>query len=91
MVTSPPYYNAREYSQWNDLNDYLREMKEIIKECYRVIDNNHVFVFNVGDIFDNDNLTVRSTWGKRRLPLGAYFINIFEECGFTYVDDFIWG
>ena len=37
-------------------------------------------------IFDNDNLTIKSTWGKRRLPLGAYFINIFE-CGFTFVDD----
>ena len=23
MVTSPPYYNAREYSQWKDINDYL--------------------------------------------------------------------
>lgn len=90
MVTSPPYYNARSYSQWNNLKEYLADMKKIIKECYRVIDNNRVFVFNVGDIFDNDNLKIRSTWGKRRLPLGAYFMNIFEECGFTFVDDFIW-
>jgi len=90
MVTSPPYYNAREYSQWKDLNEYLEEMKKIIKECYRVLDNHRVFVFNVGDIFHNDNLTTNSVWGKRRLPLGAYFIKIFEECGFTFVDDFIW-
>ena len=74
MVTSPPYYNARSYANWNNLDDYLLEMKIIIQECYRVLDNNHVFVFNVGDIFDNDNLTIKSTWGKRRLPLGAYFI-----------------
>jgi len=90
MVTSPPYYNAREYSQWSDLNKYLEDMKKIIKESYRVLDNHRVFVFNVGDIFDNDNLVVKSVWGKRRLPLGAYFIKIFEECGFTFVDDFIW-
>ena len=90
MVTSPPYYNARDYSQWEDLNRYLNDMKEIIKECYRVLDNHRVFVFNVGDIFDNDNLFTRSVWGKRRLPLGAYFIRLFEECGFTFVDDFIW-
>ena len=90
MVTSPPYYNAREYSQWENLNKYLADMREIIKECYRVLDNNHVFVFNVGDIFDNDNLVVKSVWGKRRLPLGAYFIKIFEEEGFTFIDDFIW-
>jgi len=90
MVTSPPYYNAREYSQWENLNDYLDDMRMIIREAYRVLENNRVFVFNVGDIFDNDNITTKSTWGKRRIPLGAYFTKIFEEEGFTFVDNFIW-
>jgi DNA modification methylase len=90
MVTSPPYYNAREYSQWKNLNDYLDEMRLIIREAYRVLENHRVFVFNVGDIFDNDNISTTSTWGKRRIPLGAYFTKIFEEEGFTFVDDFIW-
>jgi DNA modification methylase len=90
MVTSPPYYNARQYSQWSNLNDYLEDMRLIIRESYRILDNHRVFVFNVGDIFDNDNISTTSTWGKRRIPLGAYFTKIFEEEGFTFVDDFIW-
>jgi len=90
MVTSPPYYNAREYSQYEDLNEYLSKMKKILKECYRVLDNHRVFVFNIGDVFGNDNLTTKSVWGKRRLPLGAYFIELFEEIGFEFVDDIIW-
>lgn len=90
MVTSPPYYNVRDYSSWPNLNNYLEDMEKIIKESYRVLDNHRVFVFNVGDIFDNDNLTTKSVWGKRRLPLGAYFTKIFENSGFTFVDDFIW-
>ncbi|BBM88484.1 hypothetical protein COTS27_00164 [Spirochaetota bacterium] len=90
MVTSPPYYNARAYSRWENINDYLAEMKKILTQCYRVLDNHRVFVFNVGDIFDNDNLATTSVWGKRRLPLGAYFITLFEEIGFTFVDDIIW-
>lgn len=90
MVTSPPYYNAREYAKWDNLNTYFADMKKILKECYRVLDNHRVFIFNVGDIFDNDNLFTTSTWGKRRLPLGAYFINLFEKVGFTFVDDIIW-
>lgn len=90
MVTSPPYYNAREYSSWKNLNDYLDDMTNIIKEAYRVLDNHRVFIFNVGDIFDNDNLTTNAVWGKRRLPLGAYFIKMFEEIGFSFIDDFIW-
>jgi len=90
MVTSPPYYNARAYAHWSNLNEYLADMRKIIEEAYRVLDNHRVFVFNVGDIFDNDNLFTRSSWGKRRIPLGAYFIKIFEEVGFTFVDDYIW-
>ncbi|SVC14960.1 uncharacterized protein METZ01_LOCUS267814, partial [marine metagenome] len=39
MVTSPPYYNARDYSQWKNIDDYLDDMREIITETYRVLDN----------------------------------------------------
>ena len=90
MVTSPPYYNAREYSQWPDMDAYLSDMEAIIQEAYRVLDNHRVFVFNVGDIFDNDRRKTQSSWGKRRIPLGAYFTQIFERVGFQFVDDFIW-
>ena len=90
MVTSPPYYNARDYFQWATLDDYLDDMSCIIKECYRVLDNHRPFVFNVGDIFDNDNRHTKSSWGKRRIPLGAYFTKIFEDHNFQFVDDFIW-
>jgi DNA modification methylase len=90
MVTSPPYYNARDYSNWRNIDDYLYDMGTIVQESYRVLENHRVFVFNVGDIFDNDNKITTSVWGDRRLPLGAYFIKIFEEAGFTFVDDFIW-
>lgn len=90
MVTSPPYYNARDYSQWRNITDYLDCMGSIIKESYRVIDNHRAFVFNVGDITGNDNLSTGSSWGSRRIPLGAYFIDIFEKAGFKFIDDYIW-
>jgi len=90
IVTSPPYYNAKEYSQWENLNEYFDDMRKILTECYRVLDNHRVLVFNVGDIYDNDRLVTKSVWGKRRIPLGAYFIKLLEEIGFTFVDDFIW-
>ena len=90
MVTSPPYYNARDYSQWNNIDDYLVDMSAIIKESYRVLDNHRAWVFNVGDITGNDHRHTKSSWGSRRIPLGAYFINIFEDAGFKFIDDFIW-
>jgi DNA modification methylase len=90
MVTSPPYYNARDYSTWENLQKYLDDMRKIILECYRVLDNHRVFVFNVSDIVDNDKMDKINAFGKRKIPLASYFINIFEECGFTYIDDIIW-
>ena len=90
MITSPPYYNARDYSQWKDIDDYLSDMRDIIQETYRVLDNHRVWVFNVGDIFDNPNTKTRSVWGKQRLALGSKFIELFEEVGFTFVDDILW-
>jgi len=90
MVTSPPYYNARAYSQWENIKLYLDDMRKIIRESYRVLDNHRVWIWNVGDIFDNDRLNTNSVWGKRRIPLGSYFIKIFEEEGFEFVDDIIW-
>ena len=65
-------------------------MREIITECYRVLDNHRVFVFNVSDVVDNDKMDKINAFGKRKIPLPAYFITIFEECGFTFVDDIIW-
>jgi DNA modification methylase len=65
-------------------------MEEIIKECYRVLQNHRVFVFNVSDVVDNDKMDKINAFGKRKIPLPAYFIMMFERCGFTYVDDIIW-
>jgi DNA modification methylase len=90
IVTSPPYYNVRDYSQWDNIDSYLSDMENILRECYRVLDNHRVMVLNVGDIFDNDNKDTRSGWGKRRIPLGAYFTTLFEKVGFTFIDDIIW-
>jgi DNA modification methylase len=87
MVTSPPYFNAREYSTWKTLDDYLNDMRIIFKECYRVLKNHRVFVLNVGDV--NCQLG-KQPWTKRRVPLGALFTVMFREIGFEYVDDFIW-
>lgn len=90
MVTSPPYYNARDYSTWPNLKAYLDDMRLIIQEAYRVLDNHRVFVWNVSDVVDNDNMEQIKCWGERKIPLAAYFITMFEECGFRYTDDIIW-
>jgi DNA modification methylase len=90
MVTSPPYYNVREYSQWKNLYSYLFDMYNIIKKSYEVLIPGGVFLYNIGDIFDNDRLIVHSKMGDSRIPLGAYTIFMFLEAGFELLDNIIW-
>jgi len=86
-VTSPPYFNAREYSQWPTLSEYLEDMKKIFIETFRVLDNHRVFVLNVGDV--NCQLG-KQPWTNSRVPLGALFTVMCQQIGFKYVDNFIW-
>jgi len=90
MVTSPPYYNAREYSQWKNLFNYLKDMYNINLKANSSLVDGGVFFYNIGDIFDNENLIVKSKMGEKRIPLGAYTILLFENAGFEMLDNIIW-
>lgn len=90
MVTSPPYYNAREYSQWENLYQYLNEMYYIIQRSYRVLQKGGVFFFNIGDTFDNEKIIVKSKMGEKRIPLGAYITLLFKKAGFEILDNIVW-
>lgn len=87
VVTSPPYYNAREYTQWETLEDYMADMEDIFTEVYFKLKNHHYIVVNVGDVTCQVG---DAKWSVRKIPLGAMFINMLEKIGFTFIDDYIW-
>lgn len=90
MITSPPYYNAREYSQWQNLYNYCNDMYEICLASYNALIGGGVFFYNIGDVFGNPNTVVKSNMGNKRLALGAYIIYIFQQAGFKILDNIIW-
>ncbi|MGY4884385.1 MAG: DNA-methyltransferase, partial [Nanobdellota archaeon] len=87
---SPPYYNAREYSQWQNLYNYLNDMYNIISKANEKLVPGGIFFYNIGDIFDNENTIVKSKMGEKRIPLGAYIILLFQKAGFNLLDNIIW-
>lgn len=89
-ITSPPYYNAREYSQWSNLLLYLIDMLRNCKSVYRALKNNGFYLYNIGDIVNSDNIYVSSNMSKRRLQLGFLSAMIFEISGFNLVGNIIW-
>ena len=89
-VTSPPYYNAKEYSQWENVYCYLYDMYNISNELHRVLKPGAVYLFNIFDYFDNENNIVLSAMGNKRMILGAYMLDIFSRVGFNIVGNIIW-
>lgn len=89
-VTSPPYYNAKEYSKWDNIYCYLYDMFNISRELFRILKNGGVYLFNIFDYFDNENNIVLSAMGNKRMILGAYMLDIFEKIGFTIIGNIIW-
>lgn len=44
-LTSPPYYNARQYSQYDSYNIYLKFLRDVFEEVHRVTMEGFFFFF----------------------------------------------
>ncbi len=61
IVTSPPYWNARDYGHSkqigfkNKYEEYLLKMESIFKECVRVLLPDGKIALNIGNIYNYEN------------------------------------
>lgn len=87
IFTSPPYYNARLYSDYKSYNEYLEKMLEVLKECYRVLESGRFIIINVSPV-----ITKRPgrEFESIRYPIHFDFHNLLLSAGFYFVDEIIW-
>ncbi len=88
IFTSPPYYNARkQYSEYESYEDYLLQMRQIIRECRRVLIDGKFFIMNSSHV-----LVPRASRNESSSRIAVPFDlhQIFIEEGFEFVDDIIW-
>lgn len=90
VITSPPYYNAREYSQWSNLLLYLIDMLKNASSIFDSMTEDGNYLYNIGDIVNTDNVYVESNMSKKRLQLGFLSCAIFEIVGFDLIGNIIW-
>ncbi|MBR1485683.1 MAG: site-specific DNA-methyltransferase, partial [Synergistaceae bacterium] len=85
--TSPPYYNAREYSNYKSYSEYLLKMKDIFIACNRVLEEGRFFIVNVSPV-----ITKRAgrEFESIRYPIHYDFHKILIESGFYFIDEIIW-
>jgi site-specific DNA-methyltransferase (adenine-specific) len=62
VITSPPYFQQREYAGGNgignekDIDEYIYNIVQIFRQCVRVTKPTGTVVFNIGDKYVNGNL-----------------------------------
>lgn len=87
IFTSPPYYNAREYSTYKSYNEYLLKMKAVFKSCKQVLEDGRFIIINVSPV-----ITKRPgrEFASIRYPIHFDFHKLLEEVGFEFIDEIIW-
>lgn len=87
VVTSPPYYNAREYVEYKDVDDYMNKMKTIFSSLYNKVKESRMVVVNISPVLvPRENRNSQSY----RIPLPFYFVPMMEEIGYEFLEDIIW-
>lgn len=89
-ITSPPYYNAREYSQWENLIMYLIDMMLNAISVHYSLKQNSYYLYNIGDIVSEDNIYVNSNMSKHRIQLWSLSCMFFELVWFNLAGNIIW-
>lgn len=87
IFTSPPYYNAREYSVYKSYEDYLAKMKGVLLQCHNVLEDGRFIIINVSPV-----ITKRPgrEFESIRYPIHFDFHKILSESGFEFIDEIIW-
>ncbi|RDU71310.1 site-specific DNA-methyltransferase [Helicobacter aurati] len=87
IFTSPPYYNARLYSDYKSYQEYLDSMRETLKQCYRILEDGRFILINVSPVITK---RVGREFESIRYPIHFDFHKILCESGFYFIDEIIW-
>lgn len=87
IFTSPPYYNAKEYSDYINYRKYLNDLKQVFIECNRILQDGRFIVVDVSPV-----ITKRPgrEYASIRYPIHYDLHHILLEAGFYFVDEIIW-
>lgn len=84
--TSPPYYNARDYSIYQSYEEYLWFLEETFKEIYRITKEWRFFVLNTSPIIIP---RVSRASSSKRYPIPYDIHPLLVKMGWEFIDDII--
>ena len=85
--TSPPYYNARDYSIYKNYQEYLDFLDGVFSEVHRVTKEGRFFILNTSPV-----IVPRAgrKYASRRYPVPFDLHAIITRMGWEFIDDIIW-
>ncbi len=87
IFTSPPYFNAREYSTFKTYDEYLNFMSNIFINLEKVLKEGKFFIINTSPVITpRENRNSNST--RHPIPFDLHYL--IQKAGFEFIDDIIW-
>ena len=85
--TSPPYYNARDYSIYKSYQQYLDFLREVFAAVHRVTKEGRFLLINTSPV-----IVARFSrqHASRRYPIPFDLHNIVCDLGWEFIDDIVW-
>ena len=87
IFTSPPYYNAKIYSNYHSYQDYLDDMYKTLQACHRVLEDGRFIIINVSPVISK---RPGREFESIRYPIHFDFHNLLTRAGFYFVDEIQW-
>lgn len=85
--TSPPYYNARDYSIYPSYQAYLEFLSEVFKETHRVTKEGRFLIVNTSPIIIP---RISRAHSSKRFPIPFDLHADLVKNGWEFIDDIVW-
>ena len=86
IITSPEYFGASMWKHSMTFNEYISDLNNVWKECFRILAPGGKLVINIADLS-----TRTKDFGRRKIyPTHSKIIEGCESIGFDYFDYAIW-
>lgn len=85
--TSPPYYNARDYSIYPSYKHYIDFLTNVFREVYRITKEGRFLVLNTSPIIIP---RISRSHSSKRYPIPFDIHHYLVEMGWEFIDDIVW-
>ncbi len=85
--TSPPYYNARDYSIYPSYKAYLKFLEEVFQLTYDKTKEGRFLIVNTSPVIVP---RISRQYASKRYPIPFDIHHFLVEMGWEFIDDIIW-